>query len=461
VGSYEWRITSQADFENGVYTNVSTSLIPDSVVLEAGGDAGGANIILLWDGETAPSGWSIVSDAGNDFYQRFPRGSDTYGGTGGTDTHTHTPSFSLTSTCNETVDINQGNWDAASSTHTHTLGTSTVSTDSNLPVYRNLKVIEYDNGVPTMIPAGAIVIFDETPPTGWSQYSDQNGFFIRADETAGNTGGSPIHNHTITIVTDSPTETERLNRGDSTQYANDTHTHSVVASTDVVDNEPPYITVILAKADIDTPIPAGMIAMFDATPSGNWDVVSDSSEPFSEKFIKGSSSYGITGGSASHSHVNQTVTLYETSDITGNGKNTNSTFASYDHIHTVDVTAYGSVSNLPPYIDVIFAKALYCDTGIIASDVEDTGYAGSEWVELQWDSSLPTGTAIIFEVRASDSPFTKDDTVISWNSVGNTSPVLSGLPSGRYKQWRAVIIPNETYTDTPVLHEVRAFLQNY
>jgi hypothetical protein len=349
----------------------------------------------------------------------------------------------------------------ASSTHIHTLASSTVSTDTHLPVYRNLKVIEHDNGIPTAIPAGAIAIFDETPPTGWSQYSDQNGYFIRADVDAGSTGGNPTHSHTVTIVTNSPDDTVYLRRGGSAEYATDTHTHSAVASTDVVSNDPPYLTVILAKADNDTPVPAGMIAMFDATPSGNWDVVSDSSEPFSEKFIKGSNSYGITGGSESHSHGNQVVSLPETSDVNGNGRQGGfSTFASQDHIHTVDVTAYDSVSNLPPYIDVIFAKALYCDTGIIASDVEDTGYEGSEWAELQWDALLPTGTDITFEVRASDSPFTKDDTVISWITVGDISPIVSGLPSGRYKQWRAIITPNGTCTDTPVLQEVRAYLQN-
>lgn len=458
---YEWRITDQAEFENGIYTNVSMSLIPGSVILDGAGNAGGANMILLWDGETAPPGWTIVSDPGEDFYERFPRGSDTYGSIGGSVTHTHNPSISLTSACNGTVDINQGNWQVAGPAHAHTLAASTVSTDTHLPVYRNLKVIKYDNGVPTMIPAGAIGIFDETPLTGWTQYSDQDGFFVRADHAVGITGGSPAHSHDITIVTDGPIDTERLRRGDSAQYATRTHTHSAVSSSDMVSNDSPYITVVLAKADTEIPIPGGLIAMFDATPSGNWNVVSGSSEPFSEKFIKGSSNYGVTGGSVSHNHGNQTVTLTETNDIGSNGRNTNSLFASQDHTHTVDVTSYDSVSNLPPYIDVIFAKALYCSSGIIASEVEDTGYDGSEWAELQWDASLPGGTGITFEVRASDTSFTKDDTVISWVSVGGTSPIASGLPSGRYKQWRAVLTPNGASTDTPILQEVRAYLQSY
>ncbi|MBN2074492.1 MAG: hypothetical protein JW762_02965 [Dehalococcoidales bacterium] len=460
---YEWRITDQAEFENGVYTNVSTSLFPGSVVLDVAGSAGSASMILLWDGGTAPAGWTIVSGPGDDFYQRFPRGSDTYGATGGFATHTHNPSFSITSACNETVDIVAWMKAAAGPAHTHTIATGDVSEESHLPLYRDLQVIRYDNGVPTTIPAGAIAIFDTTPPSGWTQYSDQDGYFVRADAAAGVTGGNPTHSHVVNIVTDSPTDIVYLRRGGNAEYATDTHTHSAVASTDTVNNDPPYITVILAKADVDTPVPAGMIAMFNATPSGNWDVVSGSGEPFYESFIKGSSSYGTTGGSAIHSHGDQVVNLPETSDTTRNGRDGMffSPFASHTHTHTVDVTSYDSVSNLPPYIDVIFAKVLYYASGVIASDVEDTGYAGSEWTELQWDAVMPAGTNITFEVRASDTSFTKDDSVIPWLSVGGISPVTSGLPSGRYKQWRAILTPNGTHTETPILQEVRAYLQYY
>jgi fibronectin type 3 domain-containing protein len=459
---YEWRITAQSDFENGVYTDVSPSRIPGSVVLNAGGNAGGANMILLWDGGSAPSGWTVVSDAGGDFYQRFLRGSDTYGGTGGSATHTHNPSFSIPSSSNGTVPVQDkgGSGTGVIPSHTHTLVTSDVSEDSHLPLYRDLQVIKYDSGVPTIIPAGAIAVFDTTLPSGWTNCSDQDGRFVRTDATAGGTGGNPNHSHTVTIVTDVTPDTSVLKTGGSTQYAADIHTHSASESTSAIDNDPPYITVVLAKADIDTPIPGGMIAMFDAIPSGNWNVVSDSSGSFYERFIKGNNSYGITGGTASHSHGNQVVTLSGPSDIMSNGKNTKSTFASHNHIHTVDVTAYDSVSNLPPYIDVIFAKALYYATGTIASDVEDTGYAGSEWAELQWDASLPTGTNITFEVRASDTSFTKDDVTISWISVGDVSPISSGLPSGRYKQWRAILTSDGTFTNTPILQEVRAYLQN-
>ncbi|MFC1934359.1 fibronectin type III domain-containing protein [Chloroflexota bacterium] len=457
-----WTQTTQGDFEAGVSANVSTTLSSGNVILSAGGDAGGANMTLFWDGGTAPTGWTIVSDVGGDFYQKFPRGEETYGGTGGAATHTHTATFSLTSAGSGSVNIGTGtNAGAATDTHTHTLSSSTISTDSNLPVYRNLQVIKYTGGggVPTIIPAGAIAIFDTTLPAGWTRYSAQDNYFVQGEAAAGGTGGSANHTHTVSITTDPPTGTTTVKTPGALTYATDTHTHSETDSPDAVSNEPPYVTVILAKADSDTAIPAGMISMFDASPTGNWDVLSGSGGDFHQNFLLGSDTYGSTGGSGSHNHGDQVVTLTSVTGTASNGKNTQAVFASATHTHTVDVTAFSNVSTLPPYINVVFAKAMYYSEGTIASQVLDTTYTGSEWPELAWDMTLPSGTDITFEVRASDTVFLKTDTILSWTSVGDTSPVTTGLPSGSYKQWRAILTPDGSRTSTPTLQEVRVYYQ--
>jgi len=95
----------------------------------------------------------------------------------------------------------------------------------------------------------------------------------------------------------------------------------------------------------------------------------------------------------------------------------------------------------------------YYSLGTIASQVLDTEIAGSKWGELSWYKTLPTDTNITFEVRASDTSFAKDDVTPSWTSVGDTSPVTSGLPSGRYKQWRANLTTSDTSV-APTLNEV-------
>jgi hypothetical protein len=100
----------------------------------------------------------------------------------------------------------------------------------------------------------------------------------------------------------------------------------------------------------------------------------------------------------------------------------------------------------------------YTSPGIVASQVLDTGVAGDRWDALFWDETLPASTGRTFEVRASDSPFAKDtpDATLPWTSVGDTSPVTSGLPSGQYLQWRAVLTTSDT-SRTPTLLEVRVY----
>jgi len=112
-------------------------------------------------------------------------------------------------------------------------------------------------------------------------------------------------------------------------------------------------------------------------------------------------------------------------------------------------TAYNSIFEL-------YRTKTYASPGTIASQVLDAGVAGARWDALCWDETLHTNTDITFEVRASDTLFAKDAATPSWTSVGGASPVTSGLPSGRYKQWRATVTTSDT-SKTPTLHEVRVY----
>jgi uncharacterized repeat protein (TIGR01451 family) len=98
-------------------------------------------------------------------------------------------------------------------------------------------------------------------------------------------------------------------------------------------------------------------------------------------------------------------------------------------------------------------------SGSIASQVLDTGVVpplAASWDLLAWDETLASGTDITFEVRASDTLFSQSDGTLAWISVGGMSPVLDGLPDGRYKQWRATLTTS-TSNLTPILHEVRVW----
>jgi hypothetical protein len=110
------------------------------------------------------------------------------------------------------------------------------------------------------------------------------------------------------------------------------------------------------------------------------------------------------------------------------------------------------------YIDdmAVVEPLVYYGSGTIASQVLDTAIAGAAWNALFWDETLESSTDITFEVRASDTLFLKDEGAPSWNAVGGASPVVSGLTTGRYKQWRATLSSANT-SNTPTLHEVRVY----
>jgi hypothetical protein len=128
-------------------------------------------------------------------------------------------------------------------------------------------------------------------------------------------------------------------------------------------------------------------------------------------------------------------------------------YGAYSRFDNVRVRKYASPE---PTTAVGPEEGGYVSSGTIASQVLDTGVAGASWDVLSWDETRPSNTDITFEVRASDTVFLKDAASPSWTSVGGTSPVTSGLPPGRYMQWRASLTTSDI-SKTPVLHEVRAY----
>lgn len=99
-----------------------------------------------------------------------------------------------------------------------------------------------------------------------------------------------------------------------------------------------------------------------------------------------------------------------------------------------------------------YTTGLYYTSGTIASDVWDTGWHTDVWRNLSWQETLHNNTDISFQVRASDTPFNKNDAAPDWIAVGSSSPVTSGLPNGQYLQWRATLTSDRDFT--PALHSV-------
>ncbi len=94
-------------------------------------------------------------------------------------------------------------------------------------------------------------------------------------------------------------------------------------------------------------------------------------------------------------------------------------------------------------------------SGTITSVTYDTAKLGCSFQGLFWNETLPSGTDIGFEMRASNILILGEPDS-TWTYLGSTSPSMIGLPSGQYVQWRATLTTSNSHL-TPVLQEVRVY----
>ncbi|MEN9561163.1 MAG: hypothetical protein RIQ56_436, partial [Candidatus Parcubacteria bacterium] len=340
----------------------SSSSTPDFVEgrdWQIASDAAG-NMTIFWDdGATVPSGWTCVSCvSGDHFFQKFVIGSSTYGASSSVATFTHTASASVQATASTaTENFNSGT--VSDVGHAHSFTPSIAST-SSLPRYRQLRIIQSNSaGEPATLPTGAILIFDTTVPSGWTRYSAQDDYYVRGENTVGTTGGSNTHYHTASGTLDPATGTTYAVRGGtpSASGANASHTHTLTAtSTSVENHESPYLSVILGKLNSATDTPNSIIAMWSGDIPGGWVNKSDAGGDFNNRFIKPSATYGTTGGTSTHQHLNISNATTSAPSGASTGRSTGPASASGAHIHNVNITSFSYTDNMPPYIGVIFAK---------------------------------------------------------------------------------------------------------
>ncbi len=321
-------------------------------------DATGSLLVYWTDGATIPSGWTCVSCvATSTFWQRFAMGGSVYGTTGGASTTAHTASATVYTSATANSE-NSANTTVSNQTHAHTM-TPAIAATTTLPQFRQLRVIQNNSaGEPATVPAGAVMMFDSTLPTGWTRYSAEDGYYPWGQNTVGTTGGSTTHWHSVTGTTNAADASNLDSRTGGTQVtaAAAAHTHTISTSTTVVNNEPSYISVIFATSSLATSTPTGSLAMWTDTPPAGWlNRSAQAGDPFYNNFIKGSATYGTTGGATSHTHSD---ILSVTSSVpnTTAGARTGSTGSAGTHTHLMDVTSITTDSHLPPYVTVIFAR---------------------------------------------------------------------------------------------------------
>jgi len=138
--------------------------------------------------------------------------------------------------------------------------------------------------------------------------------------------------------------------------------------------------------------------------------------------------------------------------FTGSGTNRHYRFDIATGIWGASTSAPGNVNNGGALTSGSFVLSR---TGTLTSTTLDTGSSDSSMQGLFWTETLPAGTDITFEVKASNSLVAGEPSG-PWIGVGGTSPVTVELPSGQYIQWRATLTTTNVHL-TPILLEVRVY----
>ena len=427
--------------------------------------AASGDVILLWDtaNGSVPSGWTCISCTGGDaFYGVFPRAASSYGAsTAGSDTHTHTLTYSSATQGANGDALGELTGNRASvNTHTHTWGNITSGSGDVRPSYKNLNFIYANN--PSSIPANVIAVFDSTLPSGWTRYSALDSIYLRGNADNA-TGGGATHYHAI--ASDSITSSGHSNiltdSGNARSACNQTAGHLLPSATTNLDNNnnaPPYVQVIFAynssgsAISLSSTSATGMIAFFNATPPSGWDTISDVS-PWNGNFLMGYSSYGSTGGSsADHNHGGSKSFTSAACASSANGLGPTGTYtgALETHSHSVTYTI-DSQASLPLYRDVILAKK-EAPTFSISISTNGAVAFGTLALEQTQDNTV-TGVNDIEIVNVDVGPVDLDIKSTVFTEGGNTWTLGSSNGSNQVKwefatstnNWVTMAVANSNY----------------
>lgn len=321
-------------------------------------DAAG-EIILLWDGtsSTVPTGWTCISCAASDpFNGVYPRASSTYGSASSS---ANTASHSATLASVGAESAASAKTEAAGSTYplsTHTHASTTFTTSAN-DIRPSSTVLLFIKASTTTIPNGTIGMFDVAStslPANWSYYSAMNGNYLAGAVNTSTITSTGTHVHTTGAQTSGAANNAGGNATSSTATVADaSHTHSL-ADTSLVatSSDPLFVTMVFGKHTTTSTLGSsdnGLIAFFDNTSlPTSWAIFSTSSNPTSNRLIKGSDTYGTQGGRLFHTHDNLSITSGGPSATVVTGRNSQTTLAGSAHTHSFTWSFATSTENSMP-----------------------------------------------------------------------------------------------------------------
>lgn len=267
-----------------------------------------------------------------------------------------------------------------------------------------------------------------TIPTGWTCVSctGSDAFFQRfvvGSSSAGVNGGTANHTHTTTGTINTTGAAGVSNTGgggaDASVLA---HGHTLAPVEGNADNSPPYRNLSVIQhnsAGEPSSIPAGAIAMFDATVPAGWTQYSalNSAYPRGDA----TSTIGTTGGSTTHTHSLTGTTGASTVNTNAPGFS-GVAVATNAHTHTINASSTSATVE-PPYIEAIFGRMNATTTA-------------TDGMIAMWTDTPPTGWGTVSSSsEAFENRFVKASTTyggtggVSTHTHSDTTGIISSGPS--------------------------------
>ncbi len=422
-------------------------------------NAAPANMLLLWESASPPTGWSFVST----YNGRFARGESeaNVGLTGGTASVVISVASTTVASISDTSSNGGLNLTARSASgHTHAItGQSTTVTSTAgtwPPAYRSLRVIKPTaNGMSGTVPAGAIAMFDDSPGmpgSNWTQYTDINGRMLMLDSSIAPTnGGNDTKSFTVTWgALGAASGNQNTGTGGGNFGAATTHTHTAPAQTVITDATLPiHVQPVFAKATVDTVVPPGMLTLFDGTLGAGWQVQSASGGTYFQNFLRGAAAYSAACASTCANTFNQPVA---TSGATGNSGTTTAqsatdgNLAGPSHTHTENMNFTAGTANVPQYVNLVIAKKI----GFTANSYRWWYDNDNQNVATAWGTpAIAEATPISTIPAPSDPPIPTDELRLRTNMIvsGPLLPVSTMQFKLQFKQGTDQSCATGSWTD--------------
>ena len=133
--------------------------------------------------------------------------------------------------------------------------------------------------------------------------------------------------------------------------------------------------------------------MKDSSCTDTWDIKSNTGQEFYQRFPKGASVYGETGGTSSHLHPQTTLITGYQIGTKGSAKSGSNTQITGVHTHTITLTSQNT-ETVPPYLDMIICsnKNLIINHGLLSlfDSSIPSGFTRFE----QLDNKFPRGNSV-------------------------------------------------------------------